>query len=318
MWTKAASFLNTVVEGVTDLVEKQKEAYRTESKRLDAVRRERERRERLSKLTVAPWVALSSEAEEREGDLKTQIIALSADERTVLVPTPESAHFEFDMVAALPYANGAVLIDKRLEALRRRLVPRRVKEVDFFQRYFYRVAKLRDAMGFQPLPLGDSEQMSKEACAQGQVPLTTMKAKENGAGASKAPSKDATPISSDPNIASGGETAGASPSAVARSDNESSENEDDEKAKGRRLFMSPKITGCAVGSDDPEFEEGVSDEFISDDFVNIGFRDAIEREAGMVKERGGNAGARDSELDLSGLSPTGGEAPSEEDEDELP
>ena len=89
-------------------------------------------------------ISLSSE-------LQSRILALSLDERNVTVSAPDESIFYFDMKTALPYALAMLQKDKRLDPLRFRIVPKRMSDEQFWRNYFYRVARIREQMGVEPI-----------------------------------------------------------------------------------------------------------------------------------------------------------------------
>lgn len=82
----------------------------------------------------APWSGYQNEEE-----LKEKILALSEDRRNFLRAPPQGVDFDFEYSAVAAHAVVLLQEDARLQKMRYELVPKRVKEDDFWRNYFYRV-----------------------------------------------------------------------------------------------------------------------------------------------------------------------------------
>jgi len=82
----------------------------------------------------APWSGYQGEEE-----LKTKILGLSEDRRNFLRAPPQGVDFDFEYSAVAAHAVVLLEQDERLRQMRYELVPKKVKEDDFWRNYFYRV-----------------------------------------------------------------------------------------------------------------------------------------------------------------------------------
>jgi len=82
----------------------------------------------------APWSGYQNEDELRE-----KILALSEDRRNFLRAPPQGVDFDFEYSAVAAHAVVLLQEDEKLQKMRYELVPKRVKEDDFWRNYFYRV-----------------------------------------------------------------------------------------------------------------------------------------------------------------------------------
>ncbi|PAA85678.1 hypothetical protein BOX15_Mlig032337g1 [Macrostomum lignano] len=98
-----------------------------------------ERRAR-AEAAVPPWVGY-----ENEEQLREQILALSKDTRNFLRSPPQGASFSFDLESCSPVAMATLEVDDNLRKMRFELVPKRVKEAEFWRNYFYRVSLIRQS-----------------------------------------------------------------------------------------------------------------------------------------------------------------------------
>jgi len=82
----------------------------------------------------APWSGYQNKEE-----LKEKILALSEDRRNFLRAPPQGVDFDFEYSAVAAHAVVLLQEDERLRKMRYELVPKKVKEDDFWRNYFYRV-----------------------------------------------------------------------------------------------------------------------------------------------------------------------------------
>jgi len=90
--------------------------------------------------STAPWSGYQNEEE-----LKEKIIALSEDKRNFLRAPPSGVNFDFEYSGVAAHALVLLQEDLRLEKLRYELVPKKIKEDDFWRNYFYRVGLLKQS-----------------------------------------------------------------------------------------------------------------------------------------------------------------------------
>jgi hypothetical protein len=95
---------------------------------------------------VAPWVGYNEEEK-----LKEQILALSSDSRNFLRPPPHGVEFQFDFNSAYPVAMTILEEDPALSEMRFKLVPKQVKEENFWLNYFYRVSLIKQSVQLEEL-----------------------------------------------------------------------------------------------------------------------------------------------------------------------
>nr|CDS26838.1 synapse associated protein 1 [Hymenolepis microstoma] len=91
---------------------------------------------------------LDDESHKRQQRIKEEILRLSLDEQNFLRPPPHGSCFRWSpQVAALhmPLAMTLLNEDGNLSSMRFKLVPRRVKEDDFWRNYFYRISLIRQS-----------------------------------------------------------------------------------------------------------------------------------------------------------------------------
>lgn len=106
-------------------------------------KKEKQRREDAA---VAPWVGYNEEEK-----LKEQILALSSDSRNFLRPPPHGVEFQFDFNSAYPIAMAILEEDSALSEMRFKLVPKQVKEENFWLNYFYRVSLIKQSTQLEEL-----------------------------------------------------------------------------------------------------------------------------------------------------------------------
>ncbi|KRY30602.1 Uncharacterized protein T01_3011 [Trichinella spiralis] len=94
--------------------------------------------ENTNSVAVSFWDGL-----ENEFLVKKQIMSLSLDEEAFLRAPPIGTEFSFDFDSYVSQAEAALKADPNLENIRFRLVPRKIKEEDFWRNYFYRVHLVR-------------------------------------------------------------------------------------------------------------------------------------------------------------------------------
>jgi len=89
---------------------------------------------------TAPWSGYQNEDE-----LKDKILALSEDKRNFLRAPPTGVNFDFEYSAVASHAVVLLETDPRLQKMRYELVPKKVKEDEFWRNYFYRVGLIKQS-----------------------------------------------------------------------------------------------------------------------------------------------------------------------------
>ncbi|CAB4014703.1 Hypothetical predicted protein [Paramuricea clavata] len=89
---------------------------------------------------VPPWVGYHEEE-----SMKSQILALSSDERNFLRDPPSGVQFHYDYDSMFPVALATLDEDPELKKMRFNLVPKKVKETTFWRNYFYRVSLIKQS-----------------------------------------------------------------------------------------------------------------------------------------------------------------------------
>lgn len=112
-----------------------------------------EKRNKHKETGVPPWVGYHEEE-----TMKSQILALSSDERNFLRDPPAGVQFHYDYDSMFPVALAVLEEDPELKKMRFNLVPKKVKETNFWRNYFYRVSLIKQ-----------SSQLTSLAAATGNV-----------------------------------------------------------------------------------------------------------------------------------------------------
>lgn len=89
---------------------------------------------------TAPWSGYQNEEELRE-----KVLALSEDRRNFLRSPPAGVNFDFEYSAVAAHALVLLEEDPRLSQMRYELVPKKVKEDEFWRNYFYRVGLVKQS-----------------------------------------------------------------------------------------------------------------------------------------------------------------------------
>ncbi len=106
---------------------------------------------------VAPWVGYQDEEE-----LKAKILSLSEDRRNFVRAPPSGVTFEFEYSSVSPTALSLLQEDPRLQEMRYELVPKKVKEEEFWRNYFYRVSLIKQSFELKDLERGEIENNSSK------------------------------------------------------------------------------------------------------------------------------------------------------------
>jgi len=109
-------------------------------------------------MPTAPWSGYQNEDE-----LKGKILALSEDKRNFLRAPPTGVNFDFEYSAVASHAVVLLEADPRLQKMRYELVPKKVKEDDFWRNYFYRVGLVKQSFELSNSMSNEVKKESKEA-----------------------------------------------------------------------------------------------------------------------------------------------------------
>merc|ERR1712223_2130053 len=104
----------------------------------------------------APWTGYQGEEELRE-----KILALSEDRRNFLRAPPQGVDFDFEYSAVAAHAVVLLGEDPRLRDMRYELVPKKVKEDEFWRNYFYRVNLIKQSFDLKDLEANNSRVVPK-------------------------------------------------------------------------------------------------------------------------------------------------------------
>ncbi|XP_007568528.1 synapse-associated protein 1-like isoform X1 [Poecilia formosa] len=99
-----------------------------------------ERKTKKIGVPVPPWVGY-----DEEDLIQEQILALSADKRNFLRNPPAGVQFHFDFEQTYPVALAMLEEDELLRKMRFHLVPKELKEENFWRNYFYRVSLIKQS-----------------------------------------------------------------------------------------------------------------------------------------------------------------------------
>lgn len=95
---------------------------------------------------LPPWVGYQDEEA-----MKAKILSLSKDKRNFVRAPPSGVTFEFDYSLVSSVAMALLQEDPQLENMRYELVPKQVKEDEFWRNYFYRVNLIKQSFELKDL-----------------------------------------------------------------------------------------------------------------------------------------------------------------------
>lgn len=95
---------------------------------------------------LAPWIGY-----QEEDAMKAKILSLSADRRTFVRAPPSGVTFDFDYASVSSTALALLKEDPKLSEMRYELVPKIVKEDEFWKNYFYRVNLIKQSFDLKDL-----------------------------------------------------------------------------------------------------------------------------------------------------------------------
>ncbi|XP_069751265.1 synapse-associated protein 1-like isoform X2 [Narcine bancroftii] len=96
--------------------------------------------QKSKKSALPPWAGYN-----KEEPVKQQILSLSEDRRNFLRDPPAGVPFNFDFNTVVPVAVVMLREDKLLNKMRFELVPKLVKEEQFWRNYFYRISLIKQS-----------------------------------------------------------------------------------------------------------------------------------------------------------------------------
>lgn len=104
---------------------------------------------------LPPWVGYQD-----ENAMKAKILSLSKDKRNFVRAPPSGVTFEFDYASVSAVALAILQEDPQLEKMRYELVPKQVKEDEFWRNYFYRVNLIKQSFDLKDLETSTSSRPS--------------------------------------------------------------------------------------------------------------------------------------------------------------
>lgn len=134
----AKKFINTIDEQAKNIVNEIK---------IEENKSKKKKEQALEEQYPYPW---SDEIDEET--VKNAIVALSMDNRNFLIAPGNEDNFNFDFNENLHYALNLLKFDKRLETLRYNIVPKQIKEDEFWKNYFYRIHLIKSGQDIKTLP----------------------------------------------------------------------------------------------------------------------------------------------------------------------
>merc|ERR1712223_197786 len=99
---------------------------------------------------LAPWIGY-----QEEDAMKAKILSLSCDRRTFVRAPPSGVTFDFDYASVSSTALALLKEDPKLSEMRYELVPKVVKEDEFWKNYFYRVNLIKQSFESRLAPAED-------------------------------------------------------------------------------------------------------------------------------------------------------------------
>uniref|UniRef100_UPI00398F324F synapse-associated protein 1-like n=1 Tax=Pristiophorus japonicus TaxID=55135 RepID=UPI00398F324F len=112
----------------------------------------KEQRLKKSDKALPPWAGYNEEETVRQ-----QILSLSAERRNFLRDPPAGVQFNFDFENIAPVAIVMLREDELLSKMRFELVPKLVKEEQFWRNYFYRVSLIKQSAQLSSLAARQAE-----------------------------------------------------------------------------------------------------------------------------------------------------------------
>ncbi|XP_051892053.1 synapse-associated protein 1-like [Pristis pectinata] len=128
----------------------------------------KEQKSKKSESALPPWAGYNEEE-----TVKQQVLSLSADRRNFLRDPPAGVRFNFDFNTVAPVAIVMLREDELLSKMRFELVPKLVKEEQFWRNYFYRISLIKQSAQLSSLAAGQPEGSREELdLLESSVPAT--------------------------------------------------------------------------------------------------------------------------------------------------
>ncbi|XP_072102690.1 synapse-associated protein 1-like isoform X2 [Mobula birostris] len=109
----------------------------------------KEQKSKKSGSALPPWAGYNEEE-----TVKKQVLSLSTDRRNFLQDPPVGVRFNFDFNAVAPVAMVMLREDELLSKMRFELVPKLIKEEQFWRNYFYRISLIERSAQLLSLAAG--------------------------------------------------------------------------------------------------------------------------------------------------------------------
>ncbi|XP_055512594.1 synapse-associated protein 1-like isoform X2 [Leucoraja erinacea] len=127
-----------------------------------------EQKSKKSESALPPWAGYNNEE-----SVKQQVLSLSEDRRNFLRDPPAGVRFSFDFNTVAPVAVVMLHEDKLLSKMRFELVPKLVKEEQFWKNYFYRISLIKQSVQLLSQAAGQPENSRDEPDAsESSLPAT--------------------------------------------------------------------------------------------------------------------------------------------------
>lgn len=158
-FTSGAQILKKTVEENTILGDfnRQQEKFLEDQKETNAAQ----------EAALPPWMGYA----EDEENLKEQILALASDERHFLRPPPGGVSYQFDYETSYPIALATLEADPILRDMRFKLVPKKIKEEEFWRNYFYRVSLIKQSVALHSMSTEDDKVVNASGGGEEKVEL---------------------------------------------------------------------------------------------------------------------------------------------------
>ncbi|XP_059805210.1 synapse-associated protein 1-like isoform X2 [Hypanus sabinus] len=109
----------------------------------------KEQKSKKSGSALPPWAGYTEEE-----TVKKQVLSLSSDRRNFLQDPPVGVRFNFDFNTVAPVAMVMLREDEQLSKMRFELVPKLIKEEQFWRNYFYRISFIKRSAQLLSLAAG--------------------------------------------------------------------------------------------------------------------------------------------------------------------
>jgi len=99
---------------------------------------------------IPPWLDLPTTDEKIAETVRNEILNLTKTKRNFLNAPPEDSNFVFNFDEQVELAQACLQADKALSQARFYLVPKYIREPQFWRNYFYRVYVIKESYGLNP------------------------------------------------------------------------------------------------------------------------------------------------------------------------